>query len=344
MMGSNPSNPAEATSNAGLYVLAAHDIFSTIKRNKKYQKMKVMVSCFEIYGGKLFDLLNSRSVVKCLEDSKQRVQVVGLTEHSIHDVNDLLSVMSSAHSQRSTGSTGANAESSRSHQIMQIVLKNSSDDKLERKLSFIDLAGSERGADTNHSSKQTRLEGAEINTSLLALKEVIRSLERKNGFTPFRGSKLTQVLKDSFVGERTRTCMIACVSPSHVNCEHTLNTLRYADRVKEHQASENRSSATAQCEPTLSEELEEHPRRQSISLKQKMGESEQQNRKSRENKLPIADSQIRPKSVPVLKRNTSGLNQEKNVDLIRKTVNLLSAHKLAIAEMVEVRNRILRNF
>ena len=115
---------------------------------------------------------------------------------------------------------------------------NNSTNTVEGKLSFIDLAGSERGADTTHSSKQTRMEGAEINTSLLALKEVIRSLERKQGHTPFRGSKLTQVLKDSFVGEKTRTCMVACVSPSHVNCEHTLNTLRYADRVKEHTSSD----------------------------------------------------------------------------------------------------------
>ena len=45
------------------------------------------------------------------------------------------------------------------------------------------------------------------------------------------------MLKDSFVGSKTHTCMIACISPSHVNAEHTLNTLRYADRVKEHQAS-----------------------------------------------------------------------------------------------------------
>ena len=103
------------------------------------------------------------------------------------------------------------------------------------RFSFIDLAGSERGADTNNASKTTRMEGAEINTSLLALKEVIRALATGGSMThiPFRGSKLTQVLKDSFVGENSRCCMVACISPDIGNCEQTLNTLRYADRVKE---------------------------------------------------------------------------------------------------------------
>lgn len=41
-----------------------------------------------------------------------------------------------------------------------------------------------------------------------------------------------QVLRDSFVGDEARTVMIANVSPNGLSCEHTLNTLRYADRVK----------------------------------------------------------------------------------------------------------------
>ena len=50
---------------------------------------------------------------------------------------------------RTSGVTGANADSSRSHAILQLQLKNIRDQQREYgKMSFIDLAGSERGADT----------------------------------------------------------------------------------------------------------------------------------------------------------------------------------------------------
>ncbi len=42
--------------------------------------------------------------------------------------------------------------------------------KLFGKFSLIDLAGNERGVDTASSDRKTRMEGAEINKSLLALK------------------------------------------------------------------------------------------------------------------------------------------------------------------------------
>ena len=53
---------------------------------------------------------------------------------------------------RSTGSTSANQTSSRSHSILQITLSNNT----SRRLSLIDLAGSERGADTSNSDRRTR--------------------------------------------------------------------------------------------------------------------------------------------------------------------------------------------
>jgi len=51
MMGSKPDAPAQAIVNAGLYVLAARDIFKIVKLTS-FQHLKIYVSCFEIYGGK----------------------------------------------------------------------------------------------------------------------------------------------------------------------------------------------------------------------------------------------------------------------------------------------------
>lgn len=48
---------------------------------------------------------------------------------------------------------------------------------------------------------------------------------------PYRASKLTLVLKDSFTRKGARTVMIATVSPGASAADHTINTLRYADRL-----------------------------------------------------------------------------------------------------------------
>ncbi|KAA0166609.1 hypothetical protein FNF31_01387 [Cafeteria roenbergensis] len=223
MMGS-PSTP-------GLYVLAARDIFAGLT-HRRNAGLRPVVSFFEIYGGKLFDLLNGRKQLRALTDAKEEVVVKGLSEQAVSSVDALLRVIEHGNAARSTGSTGANADSSRSHAILSIALCDKRTGKMSGKFSFIDLAGSERGGDTTHTDRRTRLEGAEINKSLLALKECIRSLYQEHDHLPFRGSKLTQVLRDSFVGD-SLTVMIATVSPNTLNCDHSLNTLRYAYRVKE---------------------------------------------------------------------------------------------------------------
>ena len=212
----------------GLYLLAAYDIFSLLEN---YNNISIWVSFYEIYCGKLFDLLNGKKLLTAREDGKQNICIVGLTEKYVDNLNDMMEIIEHGLASRVVGITGANADSSRSHGIIQINLK---DEKKAQygKISFIDLAGSERATDTIDTNKQTKFDGAEINKSLLALKECIRALDQEKKHTPFRGSKLTLVLRDSFIGN-CKTLMIGNISPSSSSSEHTLNTLRYADRVKE---------------------------------------------------------------------------------------------------------------
>jgi kinesin family protein 2/24 len=214
----------------GLLMLAAGEIFA---RASVSSDILVGISFYEIYSGKLYDLLNQRSLLCVRENGRQQVVVVGLREERVTTVEHLLEVIDAGLLSRTTGATAGNADSSRSHAVVQIRLIESVGERERGKLSFIDLAGSERGADTVDQNRTTRKDGAEINKSLLALKECIRALDQQKEHQPFRGSKLTQVLKDSFVGETCRTVMIANISSSSMNVEQTLNTLRYAWRVRE---------------------------------------------------------------------------------------------------------------
>uniref|UniRef100_A0A8C1M889 Kinesin-like protein n=1 Tax=Cyprinus carpio TaxID=7962 RepID=A0A8C1M889_CYPCA len=195
----------------GIYALAARDVFLMLKKpNYKKLDLQVYATFFEIYSGKVFDLLNRKAKLRVLEDGKQQVQVVGLQEREVKCTEDVLKLIETGNSCRTSGQTSANAHSSRSHAVFQIILRRKG--KMHGKFSLIDLAGNERGADTSSADRQTRLEGAEINKSLLALKECIRALGRNKPHTPFRASKLTQVLRDSFIGENSRTCMVSTIA------------------------------------------------------------------------------------------------------------------------------------
>lgn len=121
-----------------------------------------------------------------------------------------------------------NLDSSRSHAVLTLELQGTT----QSSFTFVDLAGNERGMDTFGHNKQTMKDGAEISKSLLALKECIRALDQDKSHIPFRGSKLTQVLKDIFLGN-SKAVMIGTISPTLSSGEYTLNTLRYADRIKE---------------------------------------------------------------------------------------------------------------
>ncbi|XP_056389113.1 kinesin-like protein KIF2C isoform X2 [Hyla sarda] len=216
----------------GIYAFASRDVFLLLSQPRyRDLDLEVFATFFEIYNGKVFDLLNKKAKLRVLEDAKQEVQVVGLVEKEVTCAEDVFKMIEIGSACRTSGQTFANSSSSRSHACLQIILRRRG--RLHGKFALVDLAGNERGADTASADRTTRMEGAEINRSLLALKECIRALGQNKAHTPFRESKLTQILRDSFIGENSRTCMIAMLSPGFNSSEYTLNTLRYADRVKE---------------------------------------------------------------------------------------------------------------
>mmetsp|Transcript_6322 Transcript_6322/g.8536 ORF Transcript_6322/g.8536 Transcript_6322/m.8536 type:complete len:592 (-) Transcript_6322:506-2281(-) len=223
----------------GIQSMVADDLFHLLssgdENNCTLDNTIVTVTFFEIYGGRIVDLLNNRHRLKVLEDGKGEVVVSGLEEFESNDPEEFFALVDAGNRKRTTHSTEANDTSSRSHAICQILLRDKDTSRLRGKLSLVDLAGSERGDDTKSHNRQRRTESSEINTSLLALKECIRALDSGRGgrHVPYRASKLTLILKDCFTSNLARTTMIATVSPGASSADHTLNTLRYADRIKE---------------------------------------------------------------------------------------------------------------
>ena len=228
MLGNNHIKNDTGPQVPGLYLLSCIDLFNFLRQRPN---LELWVSFYEIYCNKLFDLLNNKNILQAREDGKGNICIVGLLEKQTKNIEELLDIIDFGLNSRTVGITGANLDSSRSHAILQINIKTK-EKEIYSKVSFIDLAGSERAVDTIDTNKKTKIDGAEINKSLLALKECIRALDLEKRHKPFRGSKLTLVLRDSFMGN-CQTLMIANISPCLSCSEHTLNTLRYADRVKE---------------------------------------------------------------------------------------------------------------
>jgi kinesin family protein 2/24 len=231
----------------GIQNLAIESLFQESQKIKK--KFEFYISFFEIYGGRLYDLLNNKNKLQVFDDSKGITQIYGLQEILAETKEDMLLIIEKANSIRTTHNTVTNETSSRSHAICNIIIKEKNSKEFG-KLSLVDLAGSERAEETQSNNRIRRAEGAEINKSLLALKECIRALQaRKTSgnneiHVPFRASKLTHVLRDSFVSksDKSRIIMISCINPSYIHSNHSINTLRYSDRLKEQTAFINKQN------------------------------------------------------------------------------------------------------
>nr|XP_014353194.1 PREDICTED: kinesin-like protein KIF12 isoform X2 [Latimeria chalumnae] len=200
-------------------------------------------SYLEIYNEQVKDLLNPRlSDSLPVRWSKTRgFYVENLFTVQFETLESIMNVLAEGTRNRQSSSHTLNEYSSRSHTLLTIYIKTETThpNNLSRcltkhgKLCFVDLAGSERVKETG-STGELMTEANNINRSLLTLGNCISALvdpKKKDGYIPYRDSKLTKLLADCLGGSGI-TLMFACVSPSSTSLQETMNTLRYASRAK----------------------------------------------------------------------------------------------------------------
>ncbi|KAK4481021.1 hypothetical protein RD792_011889 [Penstemon davidsonii] len=217
--------------NAGVIPRAVQHIFDILESKKADYSVKV--TFLELYNEEITDLLASdekKRPLVLMEDGKGFVFVRGLEEEIVSTANEIYTILEKGSSKKHTAETLLNKQSNRSHSIFSITIqiKESSSDGSELikcgKLNLVDLAGSENILRSGAREIRAR-EAGEINKSLLTLGRVINALADNSE------SKLTRLLRDS-LGGKTKTCMIATISPSVLSLEETLGTLDYAFRAK----------------------------------------------------------------------------------------------------------------
>ncbi|XP_015435263.1 PREDICTED: bipolar kinesin KRP-130-like [Dufourea novaeangliae] len=236
----DPSLHWQADTNAGIIPRSLSHLFDEL-RIIGVQDYSVRVSFLELYNEEVYDLLsssNEAAKIRIYEDTTKKGAVIvhGLEEVTIYNKKDVFKILQKGSEKRQTAATLMNANSSRSHTIFSITvhIKENTIDGEELlktgKLNLVDLAGSENIGRSGAIDKRAR-EAGSINQSLLTLGRVITALVEKTPHIPYRESKLTRLLQES-LGGRTRTSIIATVSPASINLEETLSTLDYAHRAK----------------------------------------------------------------------------------------------------------------
>ncbi|CAJ0926404.1 14220_t:CDS:10 [Entrophospora sp. SA101] len=195
--------------NAGVIPRSLCSLFQTLESESADYSVKV--SYIELYNEKLKDLLsnNGQQNLKVVDDGNNKGVLYGHEEVPLKDAVEGINVLRQGSIKRQNASTNYNDKSSRSHSVFTITvhIKETMPDGEDLlkvgKFNFVDLAGSECIARTGAENKHA--------------KEA--------------GSKLTRLLQDS-LGGKTKTCIIATISPVRSSLEETISTLDYATRAK----------------------------------------------------------------------------------------------------------------
>lgn len=227
----------ESVQERGLLFRIAAELFAAIAQDEQAD-YEVEAAAMQIYNEHIDDLLVRAE--GCAQGAatghgglavQSGGNVCGLSWVPCTTSKQLCRTFSRARAHVIYAETKMNKASSRSHAIFQVrVLRRCRENcsSTKAQLNVVDLAGSERVKKSGVEGMHFK-EAAAINSSLLALGNVVNALAHKKPHVSFRDSKLTRVLEGS-IGGNSKTALLVCASVAAEHVHETVNTFEFASR------------------------------------------------------------------------------------------------------------------
>eukprot|EP00746_Dinoflagellata_sp_MGD_P127859 gnl/MRDRNA2_/MRDRNA2_62341_c0_seq1.p1 gnl/MRDRNA2_/MRDRNA2_62341_c0~~gnl/MRDRNA2_/MRDRNA2_62341_c0_seq1.p1 ORF type:complete len:896 (-),score=146.22 gnl/MRDRNA2_/MRDRNA2_62341_c0_seq1:85-2772(-) len=259
--GSGKTYNMEGQSDPGVMMRCIQDLCNSIDPS-----FRMRTTYVQLYNDSLLDLFAPSQGALDVADSDEGACVVGAKSLVSRCPEEILQAVCKGAAYRASGATNMNDASSRSHAILSIHIepdtchqsetetqngnalkvapkakgkgaakpkaKQTAKKSAAQVFHLIDLAGSERVKRSGATGSRFD-EAVSINSALLHLGNVVSALVECDGaprsHIPYRDSILTRLLQKA-LGGRSRTALIACVTPSADSASETLNTLTFASR------------------------------------------------------------------------------------------------------------------
>lgn len=264
----------------GLVPRLAVDCFARAASDS-FHAYEVSCAMAQIYNEQVDDLVAKRAGLKVVPASDgSGYDVEGLLWTPCRSAEDVLECFKRGRSRLVYAETHMNKQSSRSHCVFQMKI-----DRIERPvdvisssgsvvrddecaevhgddgddgrrvavemrsglLTIVDLAGSERQKKTQSIGARFK-EATNINTSLLALGNVVSALAAGHRYIPYRDSTLTKILESSLNG-KSRTTLLVCVSAEAQHANESANSLDFATRAMRIETSPEVRSSLVDMDP-----------------------------------------------------------------------------------------------
>ncbi|PIN14302.1 Kinesin-like protein [Handroanthus impetiginosus] len=200
----------------------------------------VQVTVLEIYNEEIYDLLSTANSgggfnlgwSKGGSASKVKLEVMGkkaknATFISGNEAGKMLKEIQKVEKRRIVKSTLCNERSSRSHCMIIVDVPT-----VGGRLMLVDMAGSENIEQAGQIGFEAKMQTAKINQGNIALKRVVESIANGDSHVPFRDSKLTMLLQDSFEDDKSKILMVLCASPDPKELHKTVATFEYGAKAK----------------------------------------------------------------------------------------------------------------